>query len=58
MLRGAGVIRSIGLILAVLLLGGCDRSNPRSSVTVQLPPAQVAPAPGFSSAAAANPARG
>jgi len=52
------VIRITGLMLAVLLLGGCDRSNPRSSVTVQLPPAEAAPAPGFSSAAATSPARG
>jgi len=38
-------------MLAVLLLGGCDRPNPRASATVRLPPARPAtPAPGFSSA--------
>jgi len=45
------VIRSTGLMLAVLLLGGCSRPNPRASVTVRLPPAKPAtPVPGFSSA--------
>jgi len=39
------------LMLAVLLLGGCSRPNPRASVTVRLPPAKpAAPAPGFSAA--------
>jgi len=43
------------LLLALLLLGGCGRPNPRASVTVHLPPAKAAmPAPGFSSALTAS----
>jgi hypothetical protein len=43
------VNRSTGLLLAMLLLSGCDQPNPRASVTVRLPPAKgTTAAPGFS----------
>ena len=43
--------RVAGVMAILVLASGCERANPRASVTVHLPPpGPASPAPGFSSA--------